>query len=73
LHWGDVVFSEEDDGAFSNAVAALAPFMTHGQFIEILPMPTTPKMLFNLLDSFITAIDSRPRIVCRAEIGDREM
>ena len=33
LHWGNVVFSEDDDGAFSYAVTALAPFVWDTQLV----------------------------------------
>ena len=50
LHWGHVVLSEDDDCAFLNAVSTLAPFVAGDQLVQILLMPTVPKMLFELLD-----------------------
>ena len=50
LHWGHVVLSEDDDCAFLNVVSTHAPFVAGDQLVQILLMPTVPKMYLQLLD-----------------------
>ena len=50
LHWGNVVFSENDDDAFSYIVTALAPFVSDVQLVQVLSLPAAPEMLFDLLN-----------------------
>lgn len=50
VHRWNVIFSENDDGAFSYVVIALVPFVSDVQFVQILPMPAAPEMLLEFLN-----------------------
>jgi hypothetical protein len=54
LHGWNIVLPEDNDGAFSNAVISLVPSFTAGQLIEILSIPSAPKILLNLMDALPT-------------------